>query len=481
MNLNFANSLRSLGLLALSISLAGCATNPVSGKREVVLMSENQEIAKGAQYHKEFVLKQYQVYEAPELQAYVNDLGQRLAAISHRNNLDFTFTLLDSPEVNAFALPGGYVYITRGIMAYMNSEEDLAGVLGHEIGHVTARHSVRQERSQTLTSLGVLLAAIATKSNQIAQTAGQLGTAWVRGYGRKHELEADRLGAEYLARADYDPEKMLDVVGILKDQELFEIQRAREEGREPRVYHGVFSTHPRNDLRLQEVVRAAKKYKNPNAIQTNPERFLRLMDRVTFGYSEEQGIPRGNRFYHKPLDFTMSFPKNWRLQNQPSQLLALRPDGSAAIIVTIDQLNGGESPAQYVSRKFKNFTNGQHTVSGGYTGLAVAQTPYGNREVRVVSVPHKGQVLVVAGFARGQRPDGQIIETANSIRRLKSSERKLASAKSIKLVRTKSGDTFARLARKSDLESYAVDQLRLINGMYPDGEPRPGQLIKIVQ
>ena len=205
------------------------------------------------------------------------------------------------------------------------------------------------------------------------------------------------------------------------------------------------------------------------------------MDRVTFGYSEDQGIPRGNKFYHRSLDFTMTFPNGWRLQNQPTQLVAIRPDGNAAIIVNIDKLNEGESAAQYLKRKFQNFSNGQRTGSGAYTGTAVAQTPYGNKEVRLTSVPHKGQIFVVAGFAKGQRPDGEIIETANSIRRLKSSEKKLASAKTIRLVRAKSGDTFARLAKKSDLESYAVDQLRLINGMYPNGEPQPGQLIKIIQ
>ena len=162
------------------------------------------------------------------------------------------FTLLDSAQVNAFALPGGYVYITRGIMAYMNSEEELAGVLGHEIGHVTARHGVRQHGAQTAAGVIGVLATIATGSREVAQASNQLGGALVRGYGRKHELEADRLGAEYLALTNYDPEKMLDVVEILKDQEEFEIQRAREDGREPRVYHGVYSTHPSNDLRLRK-------------------------------------------------------------------------------------------------------------------------------------------------------------------------------------------------------------------------------------
>ena len=463
------------------VSITGCATNPVTGKKEVVLMSEEQEIAKGAQYHKQVVLKQYQVFENPRLQKYVNDLGQKLAKQSHRSHLDFTFTLLDSPEVNAFALPGGYIYITRGIMAYMNSEEELAGVLGHEIGHVTARHGVRQQRSQTFTGLAVLLAAIATGNNQATQTANQLGTMWVRGYGRSHELEADRLGAEYLARTNYDPQKMLDVVGILKDQEEFELQRAKEEGRTPRVYHGVFSTHPRNDRRLQEVVRAANKFKNPNSVETDPEKFLRRMNGVTFGDSESQGIVRGNRFYHKKLNFTLRFPEGWRIQNQPTQIVAIRNDGNAAMIVNLDKLKSGESPAQFLRRKFQNFQQGQRLSGGGYTGIASGKHPFGTGAFRVSSVPHQDKVFVVTGFAKNNRPDRDIVNTAKSIRKLKSSERRLATEKKIKLIRAKSGDTFARLARKSDLDRHAEDRLRLLNGMFPDGEPTRGQLIKIIQ
>ena len=147
--------------------MVGCATNPVTGKQNFVLMSEEQEIDLGKQYHTE-VMKQYRVYDDPELTTLVKRLGREIAANSHRSNLEFRFTVLDSPEVNAFALPGGYVYITRGIIAYMNSEEHLAGVLGHEIGHVTARHSVRQHATSTTASV---FGAIATIANPLTNAA----------------------------------------------------------------------------------------------------------------------------------------------------------------------------------------------------------------------------------------------------------------------------------------------------------------------
>ena len=223
-------------------------------------MSEAQEINMGKQAHQQ-VMKQYRPYNDPALQSYVEGLVDELGKKSHRANLVYHVTVLDSPQINAFALPGGYLYITRGIMAYMNSEAELAGVLGHELGHITARHGVRQQSAGTVAGILGAGVGILTGSGQAAEAANIGSTALIRGYGRSHELEADRLGAEYLANVGYDPQEMINVVEILKDQEEFDKQLAKEEGREPRAYHGTFSTHPANDARLQEVVGAANNIK----------------------------------------------------------------------------------------------------------------------------------------------------------------------------------------------------------------------------
>ena len=176
------------------------------------------------------------------LQSYVNEVGQKLAKNSHRSQLDFHFTVVDSPQVNAFALPGGYVYVTRGILAYLNSEAELAAVLGHEIGHVTARHSVQQYSAATAANVAATIGGMAAGIfvPQLGRTTGTRCTKSSRslpadvllsGYGRSHELEADRLGAEYLARSGYDPQAMIKVIGVLKNQELFDIEAAKQEGR----------------------------------------------------------------------------------------------------------------------------------------------------------------------------------------------------------------------------------------------------------
>lgn len=465
-----------IGLLMLS----GCATNPVTGDADFVLMSEEQEIALGRKTHIE-VMKQYKEYDHPELQALVNNLGQELAVQSHRSHLDYTFTLLDSPQVNAFATPGGYVYITRGIIAYMNNEEQLAGVLGHELGHVTARHSVRQHSAQTTAGIFSAVAAAATGSREVGQMTGQLSQAFVRGYGRNHELEADRLGAEYLAGIGYDPEMMLGVVGILKDQEEFERQRAREENREPRTYHGVFSTHPRNDQRLQEVVRAAEKYKQPNPRYSNPEKFRSILDGMTYGNSEDQGVLRGNRFYHKPLNLRIQFPEKWRVDNQPTQLVALNPNQTSALLIRLGKPGNANTPEQFLRQNFENMNNIQKIDNDSSSGVIQGQTPFGKVPVRVAAVFHDDKVLVVNGFSKSGLPDREFFDTVQSVRKLKSDERRLASSKKIKVVRAKSGDTFSRLARGLNLEQHGEENLRLLNGMYPDGEPEPGQLIKIIQ
>ncbi|MBT8123265.1 MAG: M48 family metalloprotease, partial [Gammaproteobacteria bacterium] len=342
-----------LGILLLgSLFYSGCATNPVSGKKDFVLMSEAQEINLGKQAHQQ-VMKQYRPYNDPALQSYVEGLVDELGKKSHRANLVYHVTVLDSPQINAFALPGGYLYITRGIMAYMNSEAELAGVLGHELGHITARHGVRQQSAGTVAGILGAGVGILTGSGQAAQAANIGSTALIRGYGRSHELEADRLGAEYLANVGYDPQEMLNVVEILKDQEEFDKQLAKEEGREPRAYHGTFSTHPANDARLQEVVGAANNIKTAATREAGREKFLKYMDGAVLGTSEQDGVIRKNKFYHTDLNLFVEFPEGWKVDNLPDRLIAQPKTSDAQLQITVDDLNKKQTPKEYLNEQFK--------------------------------------------------------------------------------------------------------------------------------
>ncbi len=466
-------------LILLGFALVGCATNPVTGKRDFVLMSEEQEIQIGKQSHGE-ILKQYQEYDNPALSALVNDLGQKLAKQSHRSNLDFKFTLLDSSEVNAFALPGGYVYITRGIMVYLNSEEELAGVLGHEIGHVTARHGVKQQSAAQVGGLLGVIAAVATGSKQAAQTTNFISSALVSGYGRSHELEADRLGAEYLAKVNYDPESMLNVIGVLKDQEEFNKQRAKDSGKQVSGYHGLFSSHPDNDSRLQEVIRAAKKFQNPSALSPDPEKYLKLTDGMVFGSSESQGIVHDNAFYHLDLDLKLAFPANWQLRNMPDKLLAISPTQKQMMQFLLESKNNN-SPRAFLRKNFPNLEQEQRVHANAASAVTPLDTPWGKRVGRVAAVKRGDNMFVLMAIGEQKVPNADFFKTVKSLNTLSGADKNLAKSKKLTLVRAKSGDTYEKLAQQSSISRYEIEQLRLLNDDYPNGQPTPGELIKIVR
>jgi len=443
-------------------------------------MSEAQEIELGRNGHID-VLKQYAPYQSPEIQAMVNRVGQKLAAQSHRPDLAFTFTVLDSPDVNAFALPGGYVYITRGIMAYLNNEQELAGVLGHEIGHVTARHGVRQQTAQTASGLFGMVIAVATGDANLARAGNYAGAALVSGYGRGHELEADRLGAEYLARINYDPESMLEVIGVLKNQELFAQERARASGETvPTGYHGLFSTHPENDQRLQEVILAARKHQTAQPAKIDSDAYLKLLDGMVFGNSEAQGIVRGNKFYHLGLDTYLAFPDTWKIINQPDRLLAVSEDAKQLMQLMLGDSSATE-PKAYLRKTFPGLKSGQALGRDIYTGVSVLDSPWGKRNGRVAAVRNQDKILILVEVGQSQNSQAQFNATLKSISRLDAQQRKLARGRKIKLIRVKSGDTFAALAKHSSIDQFEVSTLRLLNDLYPDGEPTAGQYIKIVK
>ncbi len=481
--------LRFIFIASLVTLLGACAANPVTGEQDFVLMSEEQEISLGRRYSSE-ITKEMPPYDDPGLERLVQEVGERLAANSHRPDLIYRFTVLDSTSVNAFALPGGYIYITRGLLAYLNSEAELAAVLGHEIGHVTARHSVRQH--STATMAGILGAVVAGASGvQGADTLADLaGTALVRGYGREHELEADRLGADYLAKTGYDPAGMLDVIRVLKDQEIFDRQVAELEDREPRAYHGLFATHPDNDRRLQEIIAEAGRQRAPGTARVGRDSFLQAIDGLAFGDREAEGVVRGNRFYHKELDFTLAFPDGWRIDNQAERLVATSHGNDGLIQLTLTDLNKRITPREFMLRRMDldDMREGESFAAGelqGYTAIAAGNTPWGTRDVRYVVLYRDQRAWIFAGAAKNsadrQRYHELVRATAASYRPLHDEEHALASAQHLKIITAPAGSSYRELGGNSPIANYPEQQLRLLNGHYPDGEPAPGQLMKVVQ
>lgn len=471
--------MRALFITLLFSLLTGCALNPVTGHADFVMMSESQELALGRQADEQ-VKKQYQVYPSKALQDYVNGVGQKLAQKSHRPTLQYHFMVLDSTEINAFALPGGYVYITRGIMAYLNSEAELAAVLGHEIGHVTSRHGVRQQSAAQATNIGLTIASIFVP--QINTMGGQnlsnlVGGALLSGYGRDHELEADRLGADYLARSEYDPQAIIKVIGVLKNQELQDAVLAKQEGREPRRYHGLFASHPDNDTRLQQAVGEADKQTVSHPYEGHEE-YLQATEGMVFNDNSEQGVLRNNAFYQATLGIGLQFPADWQVHNLPKSLIAISPKGEAKLQMKLDEKPVG-TPEEYAKRS----TDGATTEALEINGLKAAIATKNNAIQGVIYLNE--QAYVIQGEAKTEAEftpyRAAVIATIKSFHRLAGEETKLAKPLTLHKVRAQQGDTFAKLAEHSVLGKSAESYLRLINARYPDGEAKTGELIKVVE
>ncbi|CAD5105750.1 M48 family metalloprotease [Zestomonas carbonaria] len=470
-------------LILLAAGVTGCATNPATGKSNFVMMSEQQELELGRSASQE-IAKQYPRYADEKLQTYVQRVGERVAQYSHRSNLDYRFTVIDSPDINAFALPGGYIYIHRGLLAYLGSEAELAAVLGHEVGHVTARHSVQQQSQSMAWNVFGQMVAIGTGVGAAGDLTNVLGTAMVRGYGRDMELEADGLGAQYLARSGYDPQAMIEVVKVLKSQEDFARDQAAKRGQAVSTssYHGVFDTHPDNERRLQQVVGPARALAAGQQ-EVNREVFLQHLEGLPFGDSEATGVRRGQRFYHAGLGFTLSFPQGWTQTNRPDVLLGQSADQHAFVAMTLDRAE--RTPEEFLRARL----GGQRLAMPealnqaglqGYTGVIPGRPA---KRVAVI-FKDKNAFLFVAAVKNGaslESEDERFLQTIKSFRPLKTEERKLAQPIRLHLVRAKAGQSLADLAKGSPLPGDAEATLRLLNHLYPTGEPQPGDWLKVLR
>jgi len=308
--------------------MVACAVNPVSGKKEFSLMSEQQEIAIGAESDPQ-IIAEFGLYDNTTFQNFINERGKAIAAISHRPNLKYQFRVLDSPVVNAFAVPGGYVYFTRGIMAYFDNEAQFEGVLGHEIGHIAARHSAEQYTSQALGQVLLIGGVIVSKeirafANEAQQAIGLL----MLKYSRNHESQADELGVEYSTKVGFDAKEMADFFKTLK-------ALSSESGQEIPTF---LSTHPDPADRYNKVGKLATEWqaKVPMpSYKINRDAYLDMIDGVIYGDDPRQGYVESNVFYHPELKFSFPVPNDWKLVNSPTQVEMAPSDGKALMVFTL--------------------------------------------------------------------------------------------------------------------------------------------------
>ncbi|MDO9092252.1 MAG: M48 family metalloprotease [Rubrivivax sp.] len=493
-----------LAPVALSLLLlAGCGTkvvNPVSGQAERSVMDEQTEIAEGRKAH-QAVLAEYGVLANPKLQAYVNGVGQKLAKESHRANLAWTFTVLDSPDINAFALPGGYVYVTRGIMAYLESEADLAGVLGHEIGHVTARHGAQRATSQRNAGIGVMAATVlgvlvegVTGVSGTAQAASQIGQGVAQGrlasYSREQETQADQLGAEYLSRTRYNPRNMIDVIQVLKRQERFVADRAQAEGRAAPSGANWLASHPSNDKRLADIQQVAARYTGTYD-DDGQARYLQAIEGLPFGDTAAKGLVRGQHFYHQDLGIALTAPPGWQVQNADESVTVVNGAMDAGLVMRLLPAQAGNGHEDIIRNVVKPVDG--RTEKRSFNGLSAthfagtrrnAQGQAQGVQVSVVSGPGSRNYLMQylgKDAASLQRADAQLQQAESSFRAMTAADRAVARPWVLRTVPYPRGG-FAELARSSPLNLQAEAYLKLLNGVYGGGpEPRPGSPVKVVQ
>jgi len=332
--------------ISMLVFIASCAINPVTGKRELMLVSEEEEIQIGREYYLQ-ISAIYGIYNDEQLLNYVDGIGQKMAKISHRPDLKYEIKVMDSPVINAFAVPGGYVYITRGILAYLNNEAELAGVVGHEIGHITARHSAKQMSKAQLAQVGLGLGSIFSET--FAQYAGLaeqgIGLLFLK-YSRDNERQSDDLGVEYSTEVSYDATEMANFFKVL--------DQVGKRGSSGNSLPDWFSTHPNPADRVVDVKKEAqklqKKYPNKNFV-VNRDQYLQQINGIVYGPDPRQGFVEQDVFYHPELRFQFPTPAGWKVNNLPSQVQMISSDEKAVMVFRIEEAKAtGKAASDFVQK-----------------------------------------------------------------------------------------------------------------------------------
>ena len=426
------------------------------------------------------------IYGDESWQAYVGELGQRLLAHSPDAGKEYHFQVVDTPHVNASASPDAYIFVDRGMLAYLSSEDELAAVIGHEIAHVVARHSRRGRNKQLMgKSLG-LIAAIGTGRGELFGVADAYTRQQLSGFGRESELEADRLGGEYMARAGYNPMAIIDVVQVLKDQEIF----AKRVERKPVVYHGLFASHPKNDKRLYDAVTYSRE-SVPTKVVTPLRDFLGMLDGMVYGDDAMSGLVRETTFYHAGLRVVVKFPDDWTVAKSQSEVIGTAPGGGDEAFITLSRHNAYSllSPLEFLTEilKREDIKSGESVEINGFEAyVGEVQNEGTDAKLKLIGLLYRDKDAFVFSGEAGPNGDPDrlredFVATMQALRNMTVDDAKLANKLRIRIKIAEPDQTYADLARRSAISDHAEEHLRLLNAGYPNGEPRAGNFIKVVE
>ena len=461
----------------------------------------------GAEIYEE-TLKRTPLFKDPILTAYIEDLGRQVVAVSEMAGEEFTFTLLDSPDLNAFATADNYVYVNRGLLNYVSNEAQLVSVIAHEVAHITRKHVNQQSSSATATKVISTIAAVLANSDEVYSAGMAYGNSKIRSLGRRHELEADGSGAEYMAKLGYDVDEMLAMLSIMKDFEILQKNQARAKGAVRPTYHGVFASHPRNDARLRAVVSRAKSLSSDEQRDDGAAAYRKLTQGLVWGENFLAKENPAERYSNMAWRVRFDLPEGWTQASgtAPVAVVGSQPEGLATLSMQrlartaqspeeflYNQMNVAavESGEAIAPARLKGFSGILKEPSASLNEKPVASSnknpaaipPSTTKSVRVAVIYYK----LYAYVFRGEVVDGDnfieqdalFMDAIKTFRPISRAEIAGQKPQRVHYIRATGNTTFSGLAKAFGLSKKDVDILRVINGLYPAGEPSAGDIIKV--
>lgn len=445
-------------------------------------MSKEDEIKIGAQEH-EKIVAQYGLFEDEKLQAYVDRIGRKITQDTERPDVEYKFFILDSPIVNAFALPGGYVYVSRGLITLANNEAELASVMAHEVGHITARHSAERYSQNVVSSVGRTLLSVVVDSSIASHVLGLGSDLYLSSYSRGQEDEADTLGLRYATRGGYNAGAMSSFLASLHASSELE-----NEVNKKKASHSYFSTHPPTQNRVEKTKEEAVAYPPGGAF--NRDQYLNVIDGMIYGDGSNHGFVQEQTFIHPDIGFKFTAPDKYKIQNQPSQVVAIAPDQKSVVIFDMHRTSATHNLSTYLqhiwmkNKELESITSlsigGMPALMGAYDGTLNGDAA----RIHVIAIQWDNNRYARFQIAMPRGVDSDLTETlqasAQSFRRLTVAESRAYKPEHIKVIKAGPNDTIKSLSVRQSFYDHHEKRFRVLNGMLDDKPVQVGERYKLV-